>query len=373
MRILMVINTLYKGGKERRMLELIKELKKRDENYEIYLVSLTNVVHFPYVYDLPITFEIISKKHGQKDFSLIFKLRKIIKTFKPDIIHSWDMTASGYLNFANIFINKPLLHGIIYDASAKLNSFNRSLYRRVKLLSPFAKVIVANSQAGLLSYKVPSKKGVCIYNGIDFNRFKNLKPVEQVEKEILGERKGNKFIVAMVAVFFIRKDYETLVKAAIQLCSHNKEITFLLIGDGVLLEEVKQQVPAELMNRQILFLGSRQDVESILQIVDAGALITNSENHGEGISNSIVEYMAAGKPVIATRGGGTDEIVKDGMNGFLIEPKSAEQIIEKIEVLRQNPELKQTLGKNAYQWIYDRFSIGKMTNSYIDLYNKHLN
>jgi glycosyltransferase involved in cell wall biosynthesis len=373
MKILMVINTLYKGGKERRVLELIKGLKKRNENFEIYLVSLTNVVHYPYVYDLPITFEIIHKKENSKDFGMIFKLRRVIKQFNPDIIHSWDTTASGYLLLANMFYNKPMLHGIIYDASANLSDHNRTLYKSVKRLTPFSKVIISNSHAGIRSYNTPLKKSVCIHNGIDFNRFKNLTPAGEVELELLGERKGNKFIIAMVALIEIRKDHDSLIEAAIRVCSRDKDIIFLIIGHGTLTDEKKAKVPAELLDKQVKFLGSRQDIESILQIADAGALLTNADNHGEGISNSIVEYMASGKPVIATRGGGTDEIVLDGENGYLVDPKNVDQIVEKIELLRDNPELKEKLGKNAYNWVYEEFNIEKMTESFIQLYRKHSN
>jgi glycosyltransferase involved in cell wall biosynthesis len=371
MRVLMVINTLKKGGKERRMLELIKGINKHDSSFEIYLVSLTDTVDYPYVYDLPIRFEKITKKNS-KDFSLIFKLRRIIKEFKPDIIHSWDVTASVYLKFANAFLNRPLLDGIIYDASAKMNAFNKSLYYRIKLISPFSKVFIANSQAGLKAYDTPLKKSVCIYNGIDFNRFRNLKATEEVEHEILGTSKGSKFIIAMVAAFEIRKDHDTLLNAAIKMCRANKEIIFLLIGNGIYMDDIKKKVPSE-FDKQILFLGNRHDVESVLQIVDTGVLITNSENHGEGISNSIIEYMASGKPVIATRGGGTDEIVQDGMNGFLIEPKNPEQIIEKIELLKKNSEYSRKLGKNAYDWVFKKFNIETMTDSYINLYHKFQN
>jgi glycosyltransferase involved in cell wall biosynthesis len=372
MRVLMVINALKKGGKERRMLELIKGIKRHNPDFEICLVSLSDLVEYPYVYDLPITFEKITKK-GNKDFSMIFRLRKVIKTFKPDIIHSWDITASAYLQLAKAFTNKTVLHGVIYDASAKLNAFNKSLYYRIKLLTPFSKVFISNSMAGIKSYGTPMRKSVCIYNGIDFNRFNNLKKTNDVEQEILGDGKGNRFIIAMVAAFEIRKDYDTLIAAAIKVARQNKKYTFLLIGDGVGIEDEKKKVPADLLNKQVFFLGSRHDVESILQIADAGALITNSDNHGEGISNSIVEYMASGKPVIATRGGGTDEIVQDGVNGFLIDPKNADQIVEKIETLERDPALSQTLGKNAYQLVYEKFNLEKMTGSYVDLYRKYLN
>jgi glycosyltransferase involved in cell wall biosynthesis len=372
MKILMVINGLNKGGRERRMLELIKGLKRQNDHFEVYLVSLSDEVAYPYVYDLPITFTILTKKSG-KDFSLIFKLRKIIKTFKPDIIHSWDVTASGYIKLANLFIRNTVVHGVIYDASAKLNPQNKSVYYRIKLMAPFSRIFISNSIAGIKAYGLSSRKSVCIYNGIDLNRFKNLKPVNEVEQEILGGPKGNQFIIAMVAAFEIRKDQQTLVKAAVKICRDNKEVVFLLIGSGMYLDAVKEKVPQELLNKQIIFLGARHDIESVLQIVDTGVLITNSDNHGEGISNSIVEYMASGKPVIATRGGGTDEIVEDGVNGFLINPKDAEQIVEKIELLRKDAEFSRTLGKNAYELVHEKFNIEKMTTSYIDLYKKYLN
>lgn len=366
----MVINTLQKGGKERRMLELIKGLKKRGEDFDIYLVSLTDIVDYPYVYDLPIKFEIIAKKKDGKDLGLIFKLRRIIREFKPDVIHSWDTTVSKYLLIANAFHNRPIVHGIIYDASANKSPFNRALYKRVKMITPFAKVIIANSHAGIRAYKTPVRKSVCIHNGIDFNRFKNLKPRAEMEMELLGQAKGNKFVLAMVAQFEIRKDYDTLIAAAIQLCSQNKDYVFLLIGHGTMLEEKRAKVP-EALSTQIRFLGSRQDIESILQVVDAGLLLTNSDDHGEGISNSIVEYMAAGKPVIATRGGGTDEIVLDGENGFLVDPKSIGQLMEKINTLRQNPSLANAMGQNAFEWVNKEFNIEKMTESFIDLYRKY--
>jgi glycosyltransferase involved in cell wall biosynthesis len=372
MRILMVINGLKKGGKERRMLELIKGLKAQNSDFEICLVSLSEEVAYPYVHELPITFTIITKKSG-KDFSLVFKLRKIINTFKPDIIHSWDVTASGYLKIANLFIRNTVLHGVIYDASAKLNPLNKSMYYKIKLMAPFSKVFIANSMAGIKAYGISKRKSVCIYNGIDLDRFKDLRPVNEVEQEILGGPKGNKFVIAMVAAFEIRKDQQTLIKAAVKICKNNSEVVFLLIGNGIYMDAVKEKVPAELLDKQIKFLGNRHDIESVLQIVDTGVLITNSDNHGEGISNSIVEYMASGKPVIATRGGGTDEIVMDGVNGFLINPKDDEQIVEKIELLRKDAEFSKNLGKNAYKLVNEKFNIGKMTSSYIDLYNKYLN
>src|SRR5215813_12297483 len=102
MKILMVVDSIVKGGKERRMLELVKALTLHEQGYEINIVSLTNVVEYDYIYKLPIKLEIIERK-SKKDLSVVFKLRKIIKSFQPDIIHSWGTMASVYLSMVSMF------------------------------------------------------------------------------------------------------------------------------------------------------------------------------------------------------------------------------------------------------------------------------
>ena len=366
MKILMVVDSIVKGGKERRMLELVKALTKPGRDYTIYLVTLTNVVEYEYVHQLPIKLEIIERK-SKKDLRVVFKLRKIIKTFQPDIIHSWGTMASVYLSMVNLFTGKSrFINGTIADAYEGMNWLDTH-YLRVKLTTPFSKVMLANSQAGIKAYKVPLHKTVCIYNGIDLTRFNNLVPAEEMEYQLLGRKKGDSFIAAMVGAFEDRKDYDTLIKAAVKLCSKNKKVVFLLIGEGSLMNTIKQQVPADLINQQIHFLGFRHDIESILQIIDAGLLITPCE----GISNSIIEYMASAKPVIASREGGTKELVIEGETGFLVDQKRSDQIIEKIEMLMYNPQLVKEMGQKGQQRIQEHFDIAKMTESYIQLYHKY--
>jgi len=366
MKILMVIDSLPRGGKERRMLELIKGLKNQKELFDIYLVSLTDTVEYEYVYELPITFEIIRRKH-KKDLSVIFKLKKIISSFKPDIIHSWSTMASIYLSVSNLFNRIPLVNGVLADAYANLN-FRDKHFLRVKLTTPFSAMFVANSEAGIRSYKTPLNKSICIYNGIDFSRFENLRPAAEMENEILGSPKNDRIIFGMVAGFDERKDFETLIKAAIKICEMRKDLIFLLIGNGPLLESLKAGVPANLLGAQIIFTGKRRDIESILQIVDIGLLIT----FYEGISNSIIEYMAMGKPVIATKGGGTVELVNDGVNGWLVEQRNEAQIIEKMKQLLNDKGRRVEMGQNGYHWVRKQFDIKEKTNQYINLYKKLL-
>jgi len=364
MKILMIIDSLDKGGKERRMLELIKGLKSLPDTFDIYLVSLTDVVEYKYVYDLPITFEIIKRKY-KKDFTIVYKLKKIISGFKPDIIHSWSTMASIYLSIANLFTKIPVVSGVLADAYANLN-LSDTHYLRVKLTTPFSDMFVSNSEAGIRAYKTPLRKSVCIYNGIDFKRFENLRPISEVENEMLGGPKKDQIILCMVAGFNERKDYNTLMKVAIKICLIRRNLVFLLIGNGPLLEPIRAQVPESLLGKQIIFTGNRNDIESILQIVDIGLLIT----YYEGVSNSIIEYMAMGIPVIATAGVGTVELVKDNVNGYLVEQKNEIQILEKIELMVDHKASRVEMGQNAYQWVRKQFDIKEKTNEYVNLYEK---
>lgn len=363
----MVINCLSKGGRERRMLELIKGLKEKNRSFDIYLISLSDKVDYKYVYDLPIKFEIIKKK--KKDIGLIFKLRKRIKEFNPDIIHSWDVMSSGYLTAAKLFLGKKIVNGVIYNSAQNSDAYDRE-YWKIKFFTAISNVTVANSKAGLKAYKTSPRNTVCIYNGIDLKRFENLNPIKQVEQEILKKEKGDHFVATMVAAFETRKDYDTVIDAAIKLCSSNKKVIFILIGEGSTKTRIMQKVPVGLLNKQIYFTGMRDDIESIHQLTDVGILVTAP---CEGLSNSAIEYMAAGKPVIASEGGGTDELVHNGQTGYLIENKNSGMLVEKIEALMNNRQLAATMGNNGQKWVHENLDIKKMTDAYIDLYRKTAN
>lgn len=364
----MVIDALGKGGKERRMLELIKGLVQ-DSEYQIMLVSLTDIVEYEIVYKLPIEFALI-KRRSRKDPRVAYKLYRIIKEFNPDIIHSWGSMASIFLLPAIWLTKKIFLNGIIADAPKNLGIFDR-LYFRTKVSNAFADRIISNSKAGITSYKSPVNKTTCIYNGIDINRFSNLPAVQTMKEVFFPDAGRDMFIAGMVAAFEERKDYDTLVRAALTLVKQNEKINFLLVGNGADFARIKTAVPVNLQHR-IVFAGKRSDVEAIINIFDVGILLTNSSIHGEGISNSILEYMALEKPVIATRGGGTDEAILDNETGYLIDNGRDDQLVNKIMLLMGSRELRTGLGKRGRQLITEQFNLANMTNQYIQVYNSLL-
>ncbi len=368
MKILFFINAYPRGGKERRLTELMKALNlKAHVTFELAVMS--EDINYPEIFDLGIKINYLVRK-TKKDFSIFPKLYRICKRFQPDFIHCWDSMTAFYSVPICKILNIQLINGMVVDAPNKQN-FKNKHWLRAKLTFPFSNLIIGNSNAGLNAYRAPEKRSVTIYNGMDMARFDNLKSQNLIRKEIFGNDENHFFIAGMVAAFEDRKDYKTMINAAVQLTEKHSNIFFVLIGGGDNLDPIKKSVPDSLSER-IIFLGKRNDIESIVNIFDVGILLTNSKVHGEGISNSIIEYMALRKPVIATRGGGTNEVVCENENGFLIDAYDEDQLVNKIEFLMKNKPIAYSLGQKGRELINNRFDLKIMANNYINVYQKLL-
>jgi glycosyltransferase involved in cell wall biosynthesis len=263
-----------------------------------------------------------------------------------------------------IFRKFKFINGIIADAPSKINWYQKP-YIRGQLTYPFSDVVLSNSLAGIKSYHAPLKKTFCIYNGIDMARFQNLKNSQELKKEIGIEKFS--YVIGMVGAFHDRKDYITFVNAATKVIKQQNDICFLLIGEGKNQQSIEDIVPED-DRANILFLGRRADVEDLIQVFDIGVLCTNSDLHGEGVSNSIIEYMSLGKPVIATEGGGTNEVIIDSENGYLIKHNGVDELAERILYLYHHPEVSKQMGEKALETIKKKFLLGRMTDEFIAVY-----
>lgn len=360
MKILFVIDSLKSGGKERRLVSLIEGLKSF-EDIEMELITLSKEIHYKSILDIDIKIHFL-KRDIRKDFGLLSKFSKILNSFRPDIVHGWDNLAA--IHFAPICKIKktPFINSMITAAPKTHKLSQRYLANAISY--PFSDVILSNSQAGLDNLFVPKQKQKVIYNGFNFNRVKNLKRKEAVFKKYKISKE--KPIIGMVASFTNHKDYDTLIRAANIL---KDKFSIITIGDGENMEKMKELV-GELNLKNIHFLGKQTDVESIVNIFDIGVLLSNNDVHGEGISNAIMEYMVLSKPIIATDGGGTKELVIDKETGFLIEPKNPQQLVEKITYLTKNSNEAMQIGESGKKRIEEFFTLDKMVLQTYQLYKK---
>lgn len=369
MRIFMAIDGLGRGGKERRMLEVIKGLLQSESpRFEICLVSLSPLVEYPELYTLPVRFEIL-KREGKADLGMLFRLADILRSFKPDILHSWGTLSSMLLAPLKLVFRRPLINGVLADAPSGLTWADKH-YRRVKLTTPFTDIFVSNSKAGIRAYRTPEHKSVTIYNGVSLARFEGLPDPDALALTVLGKPRGQDFIVITIANFDERKDQASVVEAALSCCRRQPAFRFIFIGTGPTEAPLKKRVADQGMSDRFVFAGRRTDVEALLQICDAGVLMTNSAVIAEGVSNAILEYQLSGLPVIGSRGGGTDEVIADGQNGFLIGPGDAAALEERLIFLEQHRDTCKAMGAYARNWSRANFNSLIQTKNYIALYQQ---
>lgn len=365
MKILLLIDSLVSGGRERRLVELIKGLKDAPD-IQMKLVVFSDKIHYKEVYQFGIPV-IILKRIPKRNPLVFYRLYKICREWKPDIMHSWGTMSAIWAIPSAFLLNIKLINGNVTDAPKDMRFFDERLFR-ARLTFPFSAIILGNSKAGLKSYHVPKSKSVCIYNGFDFNRLTNIKDKNVIRKKF---NINTTHVVGMVGEFFDRRDYNTYLEAALIVLEKRDDISFVAVGGGPNLEKSKDIIPSKYSMRCI-FTGRQSDVESIVNIFDIGVLSTNNRMIEEGLSNAIMEYMAFEKPVIAYSGGGTNEIVADKESGVLIPPYSPKIMAKQIIHLLDNPDEAKAMGQVGRKRIYEFFNLTKMSKAYVELYHKLL-
>lgn len=359
MKVLFLIDTMRSGGRERQLAELLKSLSIQ-KNVSCELVVMSHETHYREILDLGVPIHYLVRKN-KKDISIFWQLYQLCRRFRPDIIHSWDTMTSVYALPSIWLLGIRFVNNFIQNAPSSISVLDRDGFRS-RLTFPFSDVVVANSHAGLKAYAAPINKSRVIHNGFDFERIARVMKKEEMRANlgVHGEK-----VVGMVASFTDTKDYSTFLAAAQKVLLRRKDVVFVAVGDGENLQRMKQII--EQRNAEnILFLGKQSDVESIINVFDVGVLAT----YTEGISNSIMEYMALGKPAVATDGGGTIELLIDGETAFLVPPKNPDEMAEKIEYLLDNPERAHSMGSAGKERIKREFSMEQMTAAFLSLYNE---
>lgn len=360
MKILFFIESLHSGGKERRLVELIKGLSKYPD-IEMELVLTREDIHYQDIFSTGMKIHYNVRKGLKKDPRIFFKFYNIAKKFKPDIIHVWGNMVAIYAIPTKFLLRIPMINNQITDAPLKVKGGLLSY----KLTFLFSDRIIANAYAGLKSYKAPRKKSTVIYNGFDFGRIRNLTSKEKIREKF---QLNTKFVVGMVASFSNHKDYATYIQAANLVLENRNNVTFICIGSG---DDSKYKKMIDLKNHDnILFIGRQQNVESLMNICDLGVLTSNINKHGEGISNALLEFSSLGKPILATNNGGSPELIINDKNGFLLTPFDHKELANKILLLIDNDIKRSQMGNVAKNIVEIKFGINKMIEEFYTSYKQ---
>ncbi len=364
-KILYLTTTSQLSGAEKMLYELVKGVNKK--KYEIMVCTIKDDLDDQLLDKL--------RKLGIKTSCLglnkkwkiwkVFYLYKLIKKFKPDIIQS-------FLYFDNILariFGKLAKVPIIISGQRNFEPY-RSKMRNFweKSTINLADLTISNSQAGkeiLISReKVTEDKVKVIYNGIDSKEIDNS---SNKDLDINIDKKNN-HVLGFIGRLNKQKGLKYLIKALAKL--KQKNINLIIIGEGPEKDNLKKLSKELEIEDNIYFVGHRNKAWQYLNNFDLFIL----PSLWEGMPNVVLEAMAKKLPIIATKVGGTPELIKNNKNGFLLEPANVEELIEKINyVLSLNSEEKERIGELARQTVEEKFSIKEMLSKYECLYTNLLN
>lgn len=361
MKIVHIITSLHGGGRERRLVQLSKGLSA-DTNIKQYILILSPEIDYPEASNYAQIIQLQNSSRIVLFKSLTDKLLEI----KPDIVHDWTgisliLTTLSIMKYRLKF---KYIEGFIADGNPLKTALSRITVRFSFIV---ADAIISNSRAGLSAKHAPLSKSHVFYNGFDFNRIKNITKNDIIEfRQELGLSDQTK-IISMLARHDPAKDWGTFLDVAQEMQKTHDDIVFLSVGKGSDLASFNNDIRRRALNN-VKSLGFRHDAERIIAASYLTLLFSNEKVHAEGVSNSIMESMAAGVPVIASNGGGTPEIITDTEDSYIIMPGDTMTAVSRINNLLSDERLYKTISSKAVTKIHNNFDISLMIDKYQKLY-----
>lgn len=366
-----VVHHFGTGGMENGMVNLINRLPQ--DRYRHAIICLAGHGQFVQRITNPaVELYDLGKRPGH-DLAWYGRLYRLLRRLRPDILHTRNLSTLE-AQFVGALARVPVrVHGEhgrdVFDLEGKNRKYN--LLRKAARHLIHRYIAVSQDLAGWLQVTigVPSARITQIYNGVDRLHFHP----RQGERPELGRPEffaGATCVIGSLGRMAAVKDYPGLVDAFIRLCKTHPDasgLRLVIVGDGGARQTCQSMLDAAGLGRQVWLPGDRTDTPDWMRSFDVFVL----NSLGEGISNTILEAMSSGLPVIATRVGGNPELVQPGRTGILIpsgEPATLAQVFSEYvdDAVRRNRE-----GRAARARIETEFDWDRATAAYAAVYDGH--
>jgi glycosyltransferase involved in cell wall biosynthesis len=212
----------------------------------------------------------------------------------------------------------------------------------------------------------PLEKVVVIPNGVNTEQFRE--PSTATAAELLGPGENGTKVVGTIARLVWKRGHEELLEAAALVAQTEPTARLLVVGDGPLRPALEQKAKERGLNGTVRFLGAVPRAARLLPHFDVFVL----PSVWEGMSNGLLEAMAAGRPVVATRVGGNPEVVVDGESGLLVPPRDPKAMADALLRLLREPELARRMGEAASRRVETEFTLPRMVHRMESLYDEML-
>lgn len=361
------------GGLENGMVNLLNQIPPT--RYRHAVISLGGYTEYAQrVVNPAVKFYALNKQPG-KDLAVHWRLAKLLRQLKPAIVHTRNLSALECQFVAAATGIRARVHGEhgrdVFDLHGQNRKYN--LLRKAARPLVTRYIAVSKDLACWLSdtVGVDSARITQIYNGVNIDRFK---PHEgsRVRLGPPGFMRGSEFVIGSVGRMAEVKDFPTLIRAFVKLVklvpNGRERLRLVIVGDGPTRAQCEELVRAKKAEHLIWLAGESEDVPEMLRAFDLFAL----PSLGEGISNTILEAMASGLPVIATHVGGNPELVEEGVTGMLVPPAQPDAMAQALLKYLENPVRIDIQGRTARLRAETRFSLEAMARDYMGVYDEVL-
>jgi glycosyltransferase involved in cell wall biosynthesis len=364
--ILHAIDTSGPGGAETVFLDLIEGLDRRLFAPQVAISGKNGWLRQELIRRGVPTRTVTVK--GSCNHRYLRQLLAIIKAERIDLVQSHLLGSNLYCSLAGALSRTPVVstfHGFVDTRQSE-----RFLPLKLRLVNSGSSRIVFVSDHLAAHYcrlAGSSGKYRTIYNGVDLRRFTPGRD-DSLRRELgIGP---DELLIGSIGNIRPAKGYEYFLRAARRIADAQPRSRFVIVGEGAgeglnRLQALRQQLGLQDI---VHFAGFRADTANILRNFDLYLLSSISE----GFSIACIEAMACGLPVVATRSGGPEEIIRDGDDGLLVPPSSAEALAEAVLHLLSNPERRREMAARATDMVARRFALQTMLDHYANLYRRIL-
>jgi len=361
------VNELRVGGAEQQLLELVRGLDKN--RFHPVVAALYGGGALEAEFRAVPGLEVVAlNRRGRYDFSPLRTLGRLLQTREAAIVQPFLSPATFFGLVPALVLGIPVKVVTERCGVRRRRHLGYHMYRTAEdILTNFADAVVANSQAGrdlLLSRGIRADRIRVIYNGVGpARREPNPAETAAIQAQLGLPSRGH--VVGIVASLTPAKDPPTFLRAAAIIARSRPDLRFAVVGDGPLRAALEALAESLGIRAATVFFGYRRDVANFLGVF---SVLVSSSCDNEGSSNSILEAMAAGVPVVATAVGGTQELVRSGETGLLVEPGNSAALATAIDETLADRAAAERRAERARLMVRDRFSVEQMVGGYENLY-----
>jgi glycosyltransferase involved in cell wall biosynthesis len=373
--VVQLIDSFNQGGSERQALQLTRLLADSGRfNVRLACLSPEGSLR-PSIDDLDLGAIPSFPLNSFYDANAVKQLRRFVawlKSSRIDIIHTHDFYTNIFGMSAATLARVPVRIASMRETAGMRTATQK---RAQRVAHSLAHHVVANSNAVrsvLIAQGIAAEKVTVIYNGLDFRRLASGMLSRSEALAALGlksdETRPSRFISIVANMRHEVKNYPMFLRAARRVTEAVPEAVFLLAGEGELKDSLQQLANELGIEDSTCFLGRCENIGALLEVSEVCVLSSKAE----GFSNSILEYMAAARPVVATNVGGAPELIAESETGYLVASGDDETMAARLVSLLHDPQKAKAMGEAGKRLVEQKFSCEAQRASTEELYNRLL-